>query len=113
MNRTLGVSVKDGNLALHNVDCFKCRCIKDRKFKESIPVGALTVGATNPYAVNDSWIKGKLYDYYIDVDPNIINPYGVFVNDTNSTNNLTKGEFEKYFVSLVDYRNNLIDDIIK
>jgi len=107
MKRITGVTVNpQGELVMIESDILKCRCIKDLVYMEPISIGSFTQYNT----VSKSWVKDDVYEYSLDEQSQVINPYAVFITEHDS-NNITKEVFDEHFINVEEYRDNQIDNI--
>ena len=57
------------------------------------------------------WIKGQTYEFFIDAEY-LTNPYMVYI-ENHDFNALKSADFDKHFITIEEFRNQNINQIIE
>ena len=115
MKRITGISLKNGNVEILDTDVDKCLCVKDIDFKEPVYLSSNFGSCTPPPINKRTYIKGDMYDFSLDQRTDITNPYMVFIDNNQNSNEytyFTKEEFDEHFVTIEQHRQDQIDKIL-
>lgn len=117
--RITGVEFINGEIEIIELELYKCICISNMFFMEPIitNIGSgsngLGSGGIYPYVMPQlrrEWIKGQTYEFVI--DEHVINSYMVYI-ENHDYNALTKADFDKHFITIEEWRNQNINQIIE
>ena len=116
MKRVTGIRFEEGRMIEVKNEIYECICIKDRDYTYPYEPTSYT---THPTTVNPttgeidllSYDKDSKYEFYIDEDKRLVNPYSVYVGG-NRSNSLTKEEFDNHFVEVSEYRNKRLNKLL-
>jgi len=117
--RITGVTVVDGEIVPIELEIYKCICISNMFYMEpTISIGSgssgLGSGGIYPYVIPQlkrEWIKGQTYEFVIDAEY-LTNPYMVYI-ENHEFNALNKANFDKHFLTIEEWRNQNINQIIE